>query len=325
MKLAVAITFFYSEVRLKYLRQVCDGLDSLSESFDLFVVTNTFDSNQQSQVRSNISIGASIIVPSHLGHPFLLTWIHRDIFKGLLKKREYTHFLYLEDDILFTQANLEYWIKARQMLRNTRFVPGFVRFELDSKGHKLSTDILKPEYYNECTKILVPGSLFLGLSHCYQGMYLLDRPQALELLTTGAGSPDTGFWGIREKAAQGLTFWNVPDNAGSRILVEFDTNGNINPNALIHHLPNNYALDSNSPFGSTLVSDILTFHQSSQSEEDFCRPVESHSDIRGLKLLIYLLSDNANKMSYRFFYTHPVFRPVIIRFKHMLKCIFWSA
>ena len=72
-------------------------------------------------------------------------------------------------------------------------------------------------------------------------MYLMDKELAIEFLFSDASSPDTGIWGIREKAAQGLTYWNVPKGAHSRMLVGLDQRMRIHSHAQIHHLPNNYA------------------------------------------------------------------------------------
>ena len=70
-------------------------------------------------------------------------------------------------------------------------------------------------------------------------MYLLDKEKAMELLFTEASSPDTGIWGIREKAAQGLTFWKVPKGTYSRFVIRVTENNQVDPDSLVHHLPNN--------------------------------------------------------------------------------------
>ena len=88
-------------------------------------------------------------------------------------------------------------------------------------------------------------------------MYLLDKQLALEFLFSDASSPDTGIWGIREKAAQGLTYWNVPASAHSRIIVGLSQEMQIHPHSQIHHLPNNYADNPNSPFGKIPVDSIF--------------------------------------------------------------------
>lgn len=87
----------------------------------------------------------------------------------------------------------------------------------------------------------------------------MDKKLIIELLFTDASSPDTGKWGIREKAAQGLTYWNIPEGAHSRMLVGLDYFHRISNNAMVHHLPNNYANSPKTPLGSLPIKDILCY------------------------------------------------------------------
>jgi hypothetical protein len=52
-------------------------------------------------------------------------------------------------------------------------------------------------------------------------MYLLDRELAKEHFYGASSNPDSGVWGIREKAAQGLTFTKVPKGFYSRNFLGF--------------------------------------------------------------------------------------------------------
>jgi len=106
----------------------------------------------------------------------------------------------------------------------------------------------------------VGETTFVNLRQPYQGMYLIDKELAIEFLFSDASSPDTGMpkWGIRERAAQGLTYWNVPRGAYSRMIVGLDQRMRIHSDARIHHLPNNYANDPDTPFAKLPVDEILT-------------------------------------------------------------------
>jgi hypothetical protein len=89
-------------------------------------------------------------------------------------------------------------------------------------------------------------------------MYLYDRELMLEHLSGPSSNPDFGPWSIREKAAQGLTFVNVPKGFRSRNLVPYDIKRNqIDESCFIHHLPNNYANDPHSQFGKIPVDQLL--------------------------------------------------------------------
>lgn len=46
--------------------------------------------------------------------------------------KSFTHFLYIEDDILITEENIQYWILARQSLKKINLIPSFILTEFNS-------------------------------------------------------------------------------------------------------------------------------------------------------------------------------------------------
>jgi hypothetical protein len=258
--LAIAITFFYNEERLDYLRQICQHHKDLALRTSTFLVTNTDSPRERDLIRQAIgSTDCEILTPTLLGHPFLLTWCHREIFRMcLINNQGYTHFMYTEDDILVRRHNIQYWLEGLDILSLVNCIPGFVRYEIDAEGKLNSTDITEPADFETLPKVVTPeGYNMVNLQQPYQGMYLLTRDMMEELLSTEANSPDFGIWGIREKAAQGLTFWNVPIGAYSRQFVGVDAQQKLDPRALIHHIPNNYANDTSTNFGKLRISQIF--------------------------------------------------------------------
>ena len=259
MKLAVAITFFFDESRLRYLEKVLTSYEALGLPSKIFVVTTANHEFELERIRELAgSLDCSVVVPAFLGHPYLLTWCHREIFKSLILGEEgFTHFLYSEDDLFFTKENLDYWLESRRCLSSTSFIPGFVRYEVNSEFVHVSTDITSTHDLSRIPRLEESGYQFVGLRQPYQGMYLLDLSMAEEMLFSAAGSPDFGKWGIREKAAQGLTFWQVPKGFYSRMLVRLTGDNDLDPGCLIHHMPNNYACNSESKFGKLPLSQVL--------------------------------------------------------------------
>ena len=259
MHLSVAITFFFRRSRLKYLKKICTAHQELNVKHTTTVITNTNNIHELNLIRENIlNVDHHIITPSYLGHPYLLTWSHRDVFKQQISEAtSHTHFLYTEDDLLFTQDNLRYWLHARNKIRSSPFIPGFLRYEINSDGEKVSTDITNPQELDSTPLVKVGNYIYANLKQPYQGMYLLDKKLATEFLFSDASSPDTGIWNIREKAAQGLTYWNVPTGAHSRIVVGLNKEYQVHRDAHIHHLPNNYAGNSDSAHGKLHVDKIL--------------------------------------------------------------------
>jgi len=85
-------------------------------------------------------------------------------------------------------------------------------------------------------------------------MYLLDRELAQEHLFDNPLENRETIWGIRETAASGLTYVNVPNGFSSRLVVGFDhTLFKIYANVLIHHLPNNYVRRRSTEYGKIKI------------------------------------------------------------------------
>lgn len=260
MKLAVAITFFYAPERLKYLRKIASRYVDIQAEVEIYLITNEPDLGCQKLIREALShSNIHFVVPNLLGHPFLLTWIHREVFKRIyFEDSSYSHFLYVEDDLEFSSDNFKYWLKARDNLRQFELVPSFLRYEVGDDGLHYSTDVTQKCLLNELPHINTGnGYFYVNLRQPYQGMYLMDRDLMGEFISSPAFSPDFGKWNIREKAAQGLTFYKVPKNCFSRNFVGYSLESGVDTDALIHHLPDNYANNPDSKFGKLRLIDVL--------------------------------------------------------------------
>jgi len=262
-KLYTAISFFFVEERLGYLKKVLSDLPRLALECKISVITNAKDPNDHCKIK-NYCVNCpefEIVIPSHLGHPYLLPWIHLDCFRSAITlDSDITHFLYLEDDISLSQANIAYWVKARRELERHNLIPSFLRYEVKSHDSKIvSTDVTGSYRLSQLPWVQTSDKYaYVNLPSPYQGMYLLDRELLLEHLSGLSSHPDFGIWKIREKAAQGVTFINVPPGFNSRNLVGYQLDhGQVDPAALIHHLPNNYANNPKSAYGKIPIENLI--------------------------------------------------------------------
>lgn len=258
-RFAVAITFFYRSDRLRFLATVGDNIRGLGVDCDVFVVTDAHEPQLQDRISEALGVkNIDIIAPDILGHPYLLTWIHREVFRReFVTSDKHSHFLYLEDDIHFSKSNLDYWMEARELLRPHRLIPGFVRFEVNSRGVKYSTDITKPEPLSNLARVRCGSSLFINPVFPYHGMYLMDRELMDEFLCPQFSSPDFGNWGIRERANQGLIFANNLPGCRSRSFVGYEPAKGFHQGALIHHMANNYVIDMTTLHGSFRLDEVV--------------------------------------------------------------------
>jgi hypothetical protein len=261
-KLLIAVTFFYNPDRLNYLQRILFYFPYLCRDTKVIIVTNTDDSAHHRLIKKAAAIDIEIVVPTYLGHPYLLTWSHLDCFKKSFQDDPLiSHFCYLEDDLELKPENIEYWLKSRKELQKIGLIPSFLRYEVaDGESIKRSTDVTSIVEFEKTPRFETKDNkyCFLNLAQPYQGMYLFDRELAQEHFFGPSSSPDFGTWGIREKAAQGLTFANVPSGCFSRNFLGFNMILNqIDPAALIHHTPNNYANNPNSKFGKIPIESLI--------------------------------------------------------------------
>ena len=274
LKIAICVTFFYRQNREKYILEVIDSLLEFSIPIDLTVISNNITSDFKNVLRKQVyeksKFNLSIFSPIGLGHPFLLAWSHYSIFEEKIKDNTFTHFIYLEDDIKFTEINFNYWVKAREQLKNKNAIPAFFRYEINTDLKKYSTDVLKKMSIYDCNIIDInQNTQFINIVYPYQAMYLYDKQLMLELLNSPCFNPDYDHgifksifplmpFNIREKAALGLTFVNNSSIYRSRVFLPFDKYRNqLENDCLVHHISNNYTLDHLSLNGRIEVEQIF--------------------------------------------------------------------
>lgn len=264
-KLAIAVTFHYVEDRIKYLEKISSQFHLLANEVLVYIFTNENDADKtlkiMNAVKQDRELAVEIHTPTYLGHPYLLTWSHLHTFRESFNADEsITHFMYLEDDIFITEKNIEYWLKSREELKSSKVIPSFLRYEKKGGSEVLySTDVMARSVFDKLPRIKEAESYYyVNLPYPYQGMYLLDRQLMHEHLTGPSSIPEKSPWNIREKAAAGLTFIKIPKGCVSRNFIGYDfENKCIDPNSLIHHLPNNYVDNLGTPLGKIKVSELI--------------------------------------------------------------------
>jgi hypothetical protein len=268
VRLLTCISFLYVESRLHYLQEVLSQQPYLAGRTDVRIFTNTAEHHdlaniQQCFPKAQVRSSFSVVSICGLPHPYFLPWAHKQVLaKDFVGGRDYTHFMYIEDDLLVRPENITYWLSARQTLRHYGLIPSFFRVEKKTGDNVWrSTDLLKKLTLSETPMLRVSGGRwYINLNNPFQAMYLFDRELALEHLAGPAMNPDFGVWGIREKAAQGQTFVVVPEGFTARNVVPFDPDQLIvDPCCWVHHLPNSYANDPSSMHGKLAVDDLVSY------------------------------------------------------------------
>ena len=116
----VAITFHYDPTRFCYLEKVLSSLSTFKNA-DIVIITNVDGKEKLWEIKKSLKkvlpqgIGkGDTIIKSFpaLEHPHNLTWCHKDLIRKdfLNSTRNYTHFIYLEDDIGLDFNNFCYFL-----------------------------------------------------------------------------------------------------------------------------------------------------------------------------------------------------------------------
>ena len=223
-KLLVSITFHYDSERLQYLRATCQQLPALAFEIKVLIITNTKEPILLKSISDGIDFLPSyeLIDYSVMGHSYFLTWGYQSFLKNyFLTDLPFSHFMYLDDDILIKSKNVDYWLRGRNDLRDTSFYPSFVRYENNrSDGTMYAIDITASLSSRKMPFAKISSEYgFINSPQPFQGMFLMNRARMDEYLNSQACSPDFSSWGTRERATQGLTYVGVSKGFYSRNLI----------------------------------------------------------------------------------------------------------
>lgn len=267
----VAITAFYHPDRLQYLAGVISSLSTLPKA-EIIVVTNTFNEDELLALQDtchnallNKGSGTTVSVRSyHPGtHPYHLTWCHKPIISDEFVGRDYSHFIYLEDDMTFDFTNLCYFIEYRELFRDRRLLPSFLRVEYHSGFHDfVNTDNLNRVNICEQPYIDTKDFWFVNISNPYTACFILDQELAVEYVQSRSFDREKSYlvnpWNVRERAAMGLCFENVPPTFQCRYVVAVSKQTGAAPECVwVRHLPNTYANIPNMGYGKIRMSELF--------------------------------------------------------------------
>ena len=176
----------------------------------------------------------------------------------------YTHFVYVEDDILLSYNNFCYFLHYRDALRAHGLIPSFQRVEYNNTDNKLYfLDQVGISSFQARKQIEIEGYTFVNLDFPHIAMYILDRELAVEYSTSRSFDvkrsvevkPD---WRICERASMGVCFENPPAGFSQRYVSPVDrASMTTAPWSWVYHLPNNYAQNRFQPFAKTRVEQLF--------------------------------------------------------------------
>ncbi|MEO5349019.1 MAG: sel1 repeat family protein [Magnetococcus sp. YQC-3] len=271
-KLLIAVAFHYREDRLVFLADMLASLLSFPvETLRVVVMTNTDQHDEMQKIldicHGLVSEGRVCVLQTYpdLSNPLMLTWCFKEILENVFtnNRNEYTHFIYLEDDIKLSFINFCYFLTYRDVLKKHNLIPAFVRVEFNEESKKhVSSDNWYQKDINTTARIEYGNYYFVDLTNPYMAMFILDRELADEYLNARSsdfnGSVSIINLGVREQAAMGLMFENVPVGFMSRYVVPVAIKSRtVLIDSWIYHLPNSLANCQNTPNGKLPMSELI--------------------------------------------------------------------
>lgn len=274
-KIAVCICFHFKKEKISFLNNICESLASLSQNIDVTVITNEKKPEIIKLLEENIAqrlTNFKIFVPQNIPNIRLLPWYHLPIIKEKIKDKNFTHFMYLEDDISISRENIIYWTKARILLKEFNLIPSFILTEKNI-NKKIYAVNQKKNKLNTRPRIIINNDIcFANPENPYQAMYFYDRELMEEHLYSSSSNPDYGHgaynistlnqtminFDLVAKANVGLAYKSIPEGFFSRYVIPVNSKKKlIQDYCLIKHLPNKYISDKNTYFGKVKIEDVF--------------------------------------------------------------------
>jgi hypothetical protein len=267
--LSIVICFHYRKKRIRYLKKICENIKTFKFKKKITILTNEINPHKVkllNKIIIKIFKDSKIIIIKNIPEPNLLPWYCFNEIRKQQSDKTISHFLYLEDDILINEKNINYWIYLRNHIKKYKLIPGFLRYEkkndlLFSADHQEKV-ILKntPKFY-----ISQKRSGLLNTKLPYHAACLMDRELLNEYVKNNSISIDYGFhhkilrniYPVKELANIIIGYVNVPTGFHNRFLLPFININEIPSYCLVEHLDARFLRLKKSKFSRIQVKHLL--------------------------------------------------------------------
>jgi hypothetical protein len=170
----------------------------------------------------------------------------------------------ISKNIVFSYVNFCYFVSHRQKLASTGLLPSFLRVEYSAirQGY---VSIDNPHIVNVANLPFhdIGDSIVISVPQPYCACFALDIPLAVEYVNSKSfnmeASKQLCHWGIRERAAMGLCFEQIPKPFRHRYVVPIVKDTGMPPSwTWVWHMPNTYADNPAETFGKIRMDELFT-------------------------------------------------------------------
>ena len=160
--------------------------------------------------------------------------------------------MYIEDDILVPKEAVDYWKELSPLLKKFNYNLGFVRIET-KEGTEYITDLAHGRVFSDFVVIDDTHRCALNNINPYCAFWIYSKEDFHDFISSQYYDVNNIYdYGLRERCAIGLHGLGMNFYHGT--LLPLRNNG-LDPRCRIYHLPNNYAIDADSPFAKIRFND----------------------------------------------------------------------
>lgn len=221
------------------------------EKFERVLRPLRFKENSYVDVQQ-IPMEELIDIPTKLYLPWLLTWAHKRKMKiDIEKGNDFSMYLYLEDDAIFTSENLNYFLEYLPKLDSIGLIPGFLRAEWSrSAASWINPDTFAEDSATKLSNIQSETEVFFQRENPYSASILLNQELAKEYVNSDSFNQQEAWkkhkiiFDIGSTAALGLIAENIPVGYLNRVATPHNRkNSHPNPCCILRHQGDKYAND----------------------------------------------------------------------------------
>ena len=246
-KMAIVICFYFTKKRLEKLKFNILNINKYNFKTNVTIITNNISKIDQKKIHKilkNKIKNYSIVIVKELPDNNFLPWHSVDVMKEKIKDTSYSHFMFLEDDIIVSNENISYWLYFRKILKKYNLIPNFLRCE-KFNGKFYSIDNPKKILKNKMPTLFseTKNFGFINSKYPYSGMYLMDRDLLKNFLKSNASKIDFSFthrvmrslYPIKELVNISYAYQFVPHGFHNRLVLPFSKNKVLQNSIILHN------------------------------------------------------------------------------------------
>ena len=172
LRLLVAIASYGSK-NIALLRSTIEAYRRLPLAVDIVVLSNE---------PKDLGPGIEVAVGLPIANPWSLPFAHKAIFAERVD--QYDLFIYSEDDIVVTAANVEAFLAAQALLPPDE-IAGFLRYEVDKTGQRWLPDMHGVFHWDPGSVRRRGDALFAQFSNEHAAFFILSRDQLKKAIESG--------------------------------------------------------------------------------------------------------------------------------------------